>query len=211
MHYSSSIIAGCYFIHNGCRKIRLRTGESSEDHRLSGWEKTDCHGADGGIHGDFCTDHLASGRHGNTHCGENGRCQRISAGGPLCYLSGKISCDDYRLCGIYLPDSDCLRFVDTQPDLCKCHRAKTGGKTCSIWHCHFSRGSGQCKDFWPYRRHLSGPDWSYHWGCQEHTEHTGKQWFGERHRCYRCIRNRYNGNYDTEYTGEVQQHVRLCY
>lgn len=51
--------------------------------------KTDCHGADGGIHGDFGADHLASGRHGNTHRGENGRCQRIPAGGPLRYLSGK--------------------------------------------------------------------------------------------------------------------------
>lgn len=76
--------------------------------------KTDCHGADGGIHGDLCTDHLASGRHGNTHRGENGRCQRIPAGGPLRYLSGKISCDDYRLCGIYLPDSDCLRIMDIE-------------------------------------------------------------------------------------------------
>lgn len=78
--------------------------------------KTDCHGTDGGIHGDFGADHPASGRHGNTHRGENGRCQRIPAGGPLRYLSGKISCDDYRLCGIYLPDSDCLRFVDIQSD-----------------------------------------------------------------------------------------------
>ena len=26
-------ITGCHFIHNGCRKIYLRTGESSEDHR----------------------------------------------------------------------------------------------------------------------------------------------------------------------------------
>lgn len=51
--------------------------------------KTDCHGTDGGIHGDFGADHLASGRHGNTHCGENGRCQQIPAGGPLRYLSGK--------------------------------------------------------------------------------------------------------------------------
>ena len=57
---------------------------------------------------------LASGRHGNTHRGENGRCQRIPAGGPLRYLSGKISCDDYRLCGIYLPDSDCLRIMDIE-------------------------------------------------------------------------------------------------
>lgn len=51
--------------------------------------KTDGHGADGGIHGDFGADHIASGRHGNTHRGENGRCQRISAGGSLRYLSGK--------------------------------------------------------------------------------------------------------------------------
>lgn len=51
--------------------------------------KTDGHGADGGIHGDFGADHIASGRHGNAHRGENGRCQRISAGGPLRYLSGK--------------------------------------------------------------------------------------------------------------------------
>jgi len=43
-----------------------------------------------------------------------GRRQRIPAGGPLRYLSGKISCDDYRLCGIYLPDSDCLRIMDIE-------------------------------------------------------------------------------------------------
>lgn len=90
--------------------------------------KTDCHGADGGIHGDLCTDHLASGRHGNTHRGENGRCQRIPAGGPLRYLSGKISRDDYRLCGIYLPDSDCLRLVDTQPDFANATVRKLAAK-----------------------------------------------------------------------------------
>ena len=39
------------------------------------------------IHGDFGVDHLASGRHGNTHRGENGRCQRVSAGGSLRHLS----------------------------------------------------------------------------------------------------------------------------
>ena len=48
------------------------------------------------------------------------------------HLSRKISCDHHRLCGIYLPDSDCLRFVDIQSDFCKCHRAKTGDKACGV-------------------------------------------------------------------------------
>lgn len=76
--------------------------------------KTDCHGTDGGIHGDFGVDHLASGRHGNTHRGENGRCQWVSADCPLCHLSGKISRDHHRLCGIYISDSGSLRAVDIE-------------------------------------------------------------------------------------------------
>lgn len=76
--------------------------------------KTDCHGTDGGIHGDFGVDHLASGRHGNTHRGENGRCQWVSADCPLCHLSGKISRDHHWLCGIYISDSGSLRAVDIE-------------------------------------------------------------------------------------------------
>ena len=76
---------------------------------------------------------------------------------PLRYLSGKISRDDYRLCGIYLPDSDCLWLVDIQSDLCKCHGTKTGSKVGGVWLGDLPRGACQCEDIRPHRRHLSGP------------------------------------------------------